>query len=309
MARPEKEIPTNVPLTQRSLAIDLRKLRKESGLTISELAQRSHYSAAALSTAASGKSVPTWEMVEAFVEGCGYDGDMERWKRAHRQARRDAKGPGSSSEDTGENPLPRIAGVPVPRRWLPETPTVPAPAAPVGLLALVQQAREHESKDKRVTSVTSADHMHTALALCTSSEDVIELMNELITDKGLSIQELEERSKKHYQISNSTLTQVLAGNQLPTTEWLVIFLAACGLEEERTVMWHFTMTRIRIAEERRRQRQAFGQRSRRRFRQMRKAIVTFKALSPTMAVILLAWVLTTASVMPTAPHFLSALLP
>ncbi|WP_405933657.1 helix-turn-helix domain-containing protein [Streptomyces sp. NBC_00827] len=249
MARPEKEIHPTASLSLRSLAIELRRLRNESGLTYSQLAQRSHYSSAALSTAASGKSVPTWETVHAFVLGCGYDGDLERWKRMHRAARRDAGR--SSSEDTGENPLPRPAVgsrvTRVLRRPGELIQTDPAPAQPEGLLALVQQALEYERKDRRVTRVMAADHTHTALALCTTAEDVIELMNELVREKGLSIPELVERSRKHYPISDSTFTQVLGGYQLPTTEWLYIFLSACGLEEDRTVIWHFTVTRIKIA--------------------------------------------------------------
>ncbi|MGV9708645.1 hypothetical protein [Streptomyces sp. NPDC003483] len=207
--------------------------------------------------------MPTWETVEAFVTGCGYEGPLERWKRMHRAACRDAGR--SSSEDTGNNPLPRQpAGVRVTRALrrpaelvqtdpapapvaVPVPAQVPASAPPDGLLALVQQALEYERKDRRVTKVTAADHTHTALALCTTAEDVIGLMNELVRERGLSIPELVERSKSHYLISESTFTQVLGGNQLPTTEWLYIFLDACGLEEDRTIIWHFTVTRIKIA--------------------------------------------------------------
>ncbi|MGW3291080.1 helix-turn-helix domain-containing protein [Streptomyces sp. NPDC001002] len=267
MARPEKEIDPKASLSLRSLAIELRRLRKRSHLTYSQLAARSHYSTAALSTAASGKSVPTWETVQAFVLGCGYDGDMTHWKRMHRAARRDAGR--STSEDTGSNPLPRQpVGARVtralrrPAELVPTDPPpalipisapapAPAPAQPDGLLALVQLALEYERQDGKVTKVMAADHVHTALALCTTAEDVIELMNELVREKGLSVPDLVERSRSIYPISEATFAQVLGGNQLPTTEWLYIFLAACGLEEDRTVIWHFTVTRIKIANMRR----------------------------------------------------------
>ncbi|WP_030562142.1 helix-turn-helix domain-containing protein [Streptomyces aureocirculatus] len=275
MARPEKEIPTDVPLSLKSLAIDMRTLRKDSNLTISQLAKVSGYSTAAISGATAGKKVPSLELVEAFVMGCGYTGDMERWRRAHRAARRDMKGTSSSSEDTGEHQLPRLTAL-LRRTPEPAPPSAPAvPPQPVGLLSLVQEARECERRDKRVSSVTSADHMHTALALCTTPEDVIELMNELVTDKGLSIQELEARSRKHYHISDTTFTQVLGGTQLPTVEWLYIFLSACGLEEERTVMWHFTVTRIRISLMRQAQREVF-KKSRRRRRELRDMITVIR---------------------------------
>ncbi|MFF3313000.1 helix-turn-helix domain-containing protein [Streptomyces sp. NPDC002952] len=268
MARPEKEIDPSASLSLRSLAIELRLLRKKSGLTYSELSARSHCSTAALSTAASGKSVPTWSTVRAFVTGCGCEDDLARYKRMHRAASRDA-GRGSS-EDTGSHRLPRSARVsralrrqsveliPTdPTHLVPAAASAPMPVAgpPAGLLALVQQALENEREDPRVTKVMAADHTHTALALCTSTEDVIELMNELIRERGLSIPQLVERSKDIYKISEATFTQVLSGNQLPTTEWLYIFLAACGLEEDRTVIWHFTVTRIKIANMRRHRRE------------------------------------------------------
>ncbi|WP_445282586.1 helix-turn-helix domain-containing protein [Streptomyces sp. DSM 118148] len=257
-------------MSHRSLVLEMRKLRQDSGLTISELAKRINYSPTSVSQATNGKKVPSWDLVHAFVLGCGFEGDMETWKRAHRAALRDTKGT-SSSEDTGETPLPRLALVPRLRRTSEQSLPAPQPAQPEGLLALVQQARAFERKDRRVTSVTSGDHMHTALALCTTPEDVIELMNELVNDKTLSLKELEERSRKHYPISNSTFTQVLSGNTLPTTEWLHIFLSACGLEEERTVMWHFTVTRIRISQMRQRERQGVLK-SRRRLRGLYKVV-------------------------------------
>ena len=280
MARPEKEIPTDIPMSFKSLVTEMRNLRRDSTLTIQALAKTTGYSTAALSGATAGKKVPSWELTAAFVMGCGYKGDMERWKRAHRAASRDVKG-SSVSEDTGEHQLPRLTNiVPLLRRASDSAnqaaPMVPLP--PDGLLALVQQASRFERRDKRVSSVTSADHMHTALALCTTPEDVIELMNELVDDKNLSIQELEERSRKHFPISDTTFTQVLSGSQLPTTEWLYIFLSACGLEEERTVMWHFTVTRIRIALMRQAQRGAF-KKSRRRRRELREMITTIKQKS------------------------------
>ncbi|MGY4966653.1 helix-turn-helix domain-containing protein [Streptomyces sp. 900105245] len=260
----------DIPLSLRSLAIDMRDVRKNSGLTISALATKINYSTTAVSQATSGKTVPSWNLVEAFVKGCGYDGDMERWKRAHREARQDAKG--TSMEDTGEHHLPRLTLVPRLRR--PEQPA--APIQGDGLLALVQRAREYELEDRRVTSVTSADYMHTALALCTTAEDVIELMNELVRSKGMSPQELEAESRDYYPISNATFKQVLSGTSLPTTEWLHIFLSACKLEEERMTMWHFTVTRIRIAEMRQRER-AFR---RRRRNGVRVLMTAFKKNAP-----------------------------
>ncbi|MFF2996530.1 hypothetical protein ACFVTC_18455 [Streptomyces sp. NPDC057950] len=40
----------------------------------------------------------------------------------------------------------------------------------------------------------AADHTHTAFALCTTDEDVMGLMNELVRERELSAQELVERA-------------------------------------------------------------------------------------------------------------------
>ncbi len=53
------------------LARRLRRLRDESNLTLRALAAKSGYAAGSLSAAESGRRVPTWELVEAFVQGCG----------------------------------------------------------------------------------------------------------------------------------------------------------------------------------------------------------------------------------------------
>lgn len=80
---------------------------------------------------------------------------------------------------------------------------------------------------QRVSSLT-VDHIHTALALCTTPSDVLAVMREMVRDKGLTIGDLERRSKEIYPISGATYAHVLSGNELPTTEWLHIFLRVCG---------------------------------------------------------------------------------
>ncbi|MCX4818490.1 helix-turn-helix domain-containing protein [Streptomyces sp. NBC_01142] len=261
MARPEKEIPAKTPMEVAELARELRAIRRGSNLTYKQLSERCHYSAAALSTAASGNAVPKWDIVEAFVRGCGYTGSLDTWSRLHKNALVRAAGEESHkaaaarisedeqaadaedrSETTGSIRLPR------PRRRIVPDPEGAIPGQPDGLLALVQQFMEHHQPDEleRVTSPT-VDHMHTALALCTTPEDVLSLMRELVADKGLTISDLEKRSATFYRISAATFSHVLTGKELPTTEWLHIFLTACGLEAERTLIWHHTATRIKIA--------------------------------------------------------------
>ncbi|MFF7393174.1 helix-turn-helix domain-containing protein [Streptomyces scabiei] len=68
----------------------LREQRKKAGITYAQMAERSTYSASALSRAASGKSLPQLSVVTAYAEACEADPSraIELWQQArHQQAR------------------------------------------------------------------------------------------------------------------------------------------------------------------------------------------------------------------------------
>lgn len=78
MPRPEN--PLNAaegPLAQ--FAVELRELRAKSELSYRQMAAKAHYSQPALSQAASGKKVPTWQVTSAYVRAC--DGDEAEWRQ------------------------------------------------------------------------------------------------------------------------------------------------------------------------------------------------------------------------------------
>ncbi|MDU9001715.1 helix-turn-helix transcriptional regulator [Streptomyces mirabilis] len=275
MARPEKEIPATAPLEVAELARELRALRRSAQLTYQRLSAKSHYSTATLSAAASGNTVPKWEVVDSFVRACGVkDVDLPTWKRLYQnaharavteQAVRDtmvqpadpapAQQDGSDEEEADKHQGGRRG-----RKQDQQKNVQPQPdgtivrAQPDGLMTLVQQFVDIHTKleaefpgdAQRVSSLT-VDHIHTALALCTTPGDVLAVMREMVADKELTIGDLERRSKPIYPISGATFAHVLNGNELPTTEWLHIFLRACGVDPERTLIWHYTVTRIKIA--------------------------------------------------------------
>ncbi|WP_374117016.1 helix-turn-helix domain-containing protein [Streptomyces sp. MNU76] len=70
------------------LASRLRSWRQEAGLTYAQLAERTPYSAATLSRAASGRTVPAREVVVAFAGACGGEPRhaeyLWRWARVDR---------------------------------------------------------------------------------------------------------------------------------------------------------------------------------------------------------------------------------
>ncbi|MEU0880544.1 WD40 repeat domain-containing protein [Lentzea sp. NPDC005914] len=78
MPRGERPLdPGDTPLLR--FAADLRKLREKAGSPpYRELARRAHFSAAALSEAASGRRLPSLDVTSAYVRACA--GDVELWE-------------------------------------------------------------------------------------------------------------------------------------------------------------------------------------------------------------------------------------
>lgn len=82
MGRSERPLDPNGPVS--ALAAQLRSLRSSAGLTYRDMAGRAHYSPSMLATAASGSTLPTWELTRAFVIACGDDPGQwrDRWLQA-----------------------------------------------------------------------------------------------------------------------------------------------------------------------------------------------------------------------------------
>ena len=62
----------------REFASRLRRLREESGgRSYRQLARSANFAAPTLARAASGRSLPSWEVTRAYVAACG--GDPDQW--------------------------------------------------------------------------------------------------------------------------------------------------------------------------------------------------------------------------------------
>ncbi|MEU5873445.1 tetratricopeptide repeat protein [Glycomyces sp. NPDC047369] len=90
MGRPEQPIdPGRGPLEQ--FAQRLRELRAAApGSTYRAMAARAHYSASTLARAASGREMPSLEVVQAYASACG--ADPEAWERRWHRLQRDVAG-------------------------------------------------------------------------------------------------------------------------------------------------------------------------------------------------------------------------
>lgn len=85
MPRRETELPVDEVGPVMLFARALRRLRHRAGTpTYREMGRRTHYSHTALSRAARGKRLPTWEVTRAFIIAC--NDEPERWRKKHNRA-------------------------------------------------------------------------------------------------------------------------------------------------------------------------------------------------------------------------------
>jgi transcriptional regulator with XRE-family HTH domain len=77
VGRPENPLSGSNPMT--ALAAELRELRSDPYFTLRELAKLTHYSIATLSSALSGKKLPSWNVTAAIVDAC--DGEPADYRR------------------------------------------------------------------------------------------------------------------------------------------------------------------------------------------------------------------------------------
>jgi hypothetical protein len=99
MPRSEEPIDRAGPLAE--FAVQLRALRRAAGtIPYRSMALTAHYSSTVLSRAASGKTIPTWLAVAAYVKACG--GDPMEW-----HARWDALRSASSQRPAGRSSSPQ----------------------------------------------------------------------------------------------------------------------------------------------------------------------------------------------------------
>ncbi|HEV8563075.1 MAG TPA: XRE family transcriptional regulator [Actinophytocola sp.] len=87
---------------------ELRRLRESAGKpTYRQLSARAHYSAAALSEAASGRKLPSLAVTMAYVAAC--DGDSTEWRKRWRETADATNGHGPDNDLTGPAPYVGLA--------------------------------------------------------------------------------------------------------------------------------------------------------------------------------------------------------
>jgi transcriptional regulator with XRE-family HTH domain/DNA-directed RNA polymerase specialized sigma24 family protein len=108
MPRPEQRIRGRGPAAE--LARALRSAREDAGLTYRAMAEIVGYSPGTLSGAASGESLPTWQVTEAYLSACGISGaEREVWRSRLESARR----------SSGDNSRVHAGPAEAPAAWAP----------------------------------------------------------------------------------------------------------------------------------------------------------------------------------------------
>lgn len=127
MGRPERALDCeDSPLAQ--FAADLRRMREQAGKpTYRTMSRLAHRSQTTLSEAAGGRTIPTWETVQAFLQACGVT-DSNEW---HERWRRIADTPAPSAADSAAAATAEAA--PARRRKWPLAALIAAIALATGL--------------------------------------------------------------------------------------------------------------------------------------------------------------------------------
>lgn len=111
MGRPEKPVDASGGAVA-AFASELRRLRVRAGNpTYRDMARSALFSSSVLSSAASGRRLPTLPVTLAFVEACG--GDREAWRRRWLQVSDGGRKPHAPVEPLARLALPRPAQLPL----------------------------------------------------------------------------------------------------------------------------------------------------------------------------------------------------
>ncbi|WP_068929355.1 helix-turn-helix domain-containing protein [Planobispora rosea] len=212
MARPEKAITRTGPIAEH--AHQLRALRASAGLGLRELAEHTGYSTATLSVAASGSSLPSWEVTRAYVVACG--GDVKAWRSRWENA-------AHSVQPARQQAAQKVQGMTEVRYVHGELPAGKVLSQVGGPAPLP------------VTAESPADFMDCLLRV-------------KIWAGNPSVRTLAARA----DMPASTLHDFLhhSPSTVPSLDMVITFLGACGIDDAQVVgEWIYTWRRLKFSDE------------------------------------------------------------
>ena len=249
MARPEKPITADGPAA--TFATKMRRARYAAGNPkYRAMAARSGYSHTALSQAARGERLPSWECVQAYLRACGvtdeaefkeWQGDWESTRRAVQLRRATEIG----VHDRGGRPeTPAAPASPI--STLPNfgQSALPVPAR-AAMTLLTTPAVWHDITDSATDRPVSSKFPAPSPSNLTTVAELVMALNEAVTARGQTLRELYGR------IVTSTLPKLahetgagardvrdaLTGRRPPTQRVILRVVDACGGTEEDKAAW------------------------------------------------------------------------
>ncbi|MFF7680978.1 helix-turn-helix domain-containing protein [Actinacidiphila glaucinigra] len=218
MARPENPVPETAPPALQRFAEQLRSCRLGKGINYREMAKIAHYSASALSQAASGKEFPSWELTRAYISACG--ADEGAWQ--------------ASWEET--------------RHLLSQTPDTPRSALKPNEVVTKPFKRElylrgetHQPSGIYKVKSASSPSIKEALVESTGPESILRVLKLMRTRAGQpSLRMLAELSLRNgHPIAKSTLARVFSDSRrLPSLDLTLGVARACNATREEQQMLH-----------------------------------------------------------------------
>jgi transcriptional regulator with XRE-family HTH domain len=218
MGRKENPIVGTGPIVE--FAESLRRVRQEAGSPrYRDMALRAHISAPALSLAAAGKKLPTWETTKAYLRACNVtDRDsVQRWRQAWERTRVDVT---SSDKDYANGEEPQLA----------------APSTT-------------NNEDESLGSISIDSRLRGVFTIA----DYVTVLDDLRRYLRYTIREIAEQSRIHPggPLPKSTISDVLSGKrQRITPEFVKTYLYACGLKRTQVGTWLAYLQRILDTENR-----------------------------------------------------------
>jgi hypothetical protein len=257
---PRKGRPTRVIDPTRpfaSFADALVGLRRDAGLTGRELARRTTYSEAVISTATDGLHLPSQEVTAAYVRACGgSSADVEEWLRKRLDPTA-ASYPDPVSHPTADRPI-EVPPSPRPGPG-PRPPEFPETAATVSGIdsGFIRGIVHNESVSVRPWGAPEGYQRPFSPSPAMPSDyerQLVEQLNELRRVSGNpSLRALEFMSARYSEtpvvLSRSTLSATLRGTTFPSWESVRLFVLCCernrGSRHIRSESPHAEMDRFR----------------------------------------------------------------
>jgi transcriptional regulator with XRE-family HTH domain len=236
VGRPEKPIdPDAGPAA--GFALRLRTARAAAGNPpYREMAARVHYSAPALSTAASARKFPSWELTRAYLRACGITDSvvLAEWRDRWAETRAAAGLAGNAT-----NALPPAADGD-------RTPAVD----PIRTLEWPAVKTARRRVPLRVTQTKPPTFRSSAineLVLSNTMADYVRALDQLRQERRLSIREISDRSRAAgpLPLARSTIGDVLNGKRRNLNpDFVFAYLRACGLDPDQIETWTRTYHEI-----------------------------------------------------------------